>query len=91
MESRPSISAAARWQGSGQRMSFSRSSTATGIDIASKSFGNVDPQTVTAIAVTAGDRILIAGRTAGPMDLGGGPVGSGNPKFPGLFMAVFSP
>jgi hypothetical protein len=62
-----------------------------GNHIASKSFGNLDPQITTAMAVAAGDRILIAGRTAGPMDLGGGPVGSGDPKFPSLFMAVYSP
>lgn len=62
-----------------------------GNHIASKSFGNLDPQLTSAIAVAAGDRILIAGRTAGPMDLGGGPVGSGDTKFPGLFFAAFSP
>jgi hypothetical protein len=50
-----------------------------------------DVDHASALAVTAGDRILIAGRTAGPMDMGGGPVGSGDTKFPGLFFAAFSP
>lgn len=62
-----------------------------GNHIASKSFGNPYPQTTTALAVTTGDRIVITGRTAGPVDLGGGLVGSGDTKYPGLFFAAFSP
>lgn len=64
---------------------------AGGGHIASRAFPNDSLQVFSGVAVDATDRIFAGGASLGPLDLGGGPVGSPDPMVASAIVGAYSP